>query len=173
MSRLSSVSAGDKRIAYAAMCHLCIQDLANARYSELSGGQQQLVLIARALCQQPDILVMDEPTASLDFGNQQLVLSRMRSLVDSGMSVLMVTHDPAHAFYCADKVVAINKGHVLDIGTPVDVITPETMHAIYGTEVLIDRVDVGAGKSAAVCVPVLQSHDVDEFILRELTERTN
>lgn len=93
-----------------AMKQMSIEHLADRPYTALSGGQQQLVLIARALTQEPDLLVMDEPTASLDFGNQQLVLSRMKSLSQAGMGVVMVTHDPDHALFCADKVIVMEKG---------------------------------------------------------------
>lgn len=170
LPRMATVSRSDRRIAYAALCQLSIEHLAQKSFMELSGGQQQLVLIARALAQQPDILIMDEPTASLDFGNQQLVLSRMRNLVDSGMSVLMVTHDPAHAFYCADHVLVIHKGEVLTQGVPTDVITSEVMNTIYNTEVLIDRIKMGEEKTVAVCVPVVQKHTADKCLLQILMQ---
>ncbi|MDO4183508.1 MAG: ABC transporter ATP-binding protein, partial [Coriobacteriia bacterium] len=99
IDNFSHVRESDREVAYQALCQLSIQHLAQSIYTELSGGQQQLVLIARALAQQPKMLVMDEPTASLDFGNQQMVLSRMRRLTEDGTSVLMVTHDPGHAFF--------------------------------------------------------------------------
>lgn len=171
LGRLASVSKADRRIVLAALCQLSIQHLADESYTELSGGQQQLVLIARALAQQPEVLVMDEPTASLDFGNQQLVLSRMRSLVDSGMSVLMVTHDPAHAFYCADRVVVFDKGYVLADGAPESVITAENMRTIYGTEVRIERVDIGQGEFGFVCVPVSQRTRRETPFLKELMRK--
>lgn len=144
----------DCRVVYAALCQMAIEDLAERSFTELSGGQQQLVLIARALAQQPDVLVMDEPTASLDFGNQQLVLSRMRGLADCGMSVLMVTHDPAHALYCADKVVALHEGRVLVEGRPQEAITPSVMRKVYGIEVRIATVDLKDGEVGCACIPV-------------------
>ncbi len=168
MGRIASTTKADRRIAFAALCQLSIEYLADRPYSELSGGQQQLVLIARALTQQPDILVMDEPTASLDFGNQQLVLSRMRSLVDSGMSVLMVTHDPAHAFYCSDKVIVFHEGGILDEGDPASVITPETMRIIYNTEVRIERMDIGEGRTGCACVPMAKKNSMNKYFLKEL-----
>ena len=168
MARLAAASADDKRVAYAALCQMAIEDLADKSYTELSGGQQQLVLIARALAQQPDILVMDEPTASLDFGNQQLVLSRMRGLADCGTSVLMVTHDPAHAFYCADRAIVLHEGVILKDGAPADVITAETMLKIYNTEVRVERVDVGEGRTGCACIPVVRKNTLDECLLAEL-----
>lgn len=150
----SSPSSEDCEVAFAAMCQMSIEHLADRTFTELSGGQQQLVLIARALAQQPDVLVMDEPTASLDFGNQQLVLSRMRGLVDCGMSVLMVTHDPAHALYCADKVIALHEGEVLAEGSPQEVITSSVMNRIYGIDVRIATIELDDGQVGCACVPV-------------------
>ena len=168
LGRLSAASRDDKRVAYAALCQMSIEHLADKSYTELSGGQQQLVLIARALTQQPDILVMDEPTASLDFGNQQLVLSRMRGLADCGTSVLMVTHDPAHAFYCADRAVVLHEGVILADGAPEDVITPEMMLAIYNTEVRVDRINLGGGRVGSACIPIVRKNMMDEHVRAEL-----
>lgn len=168
MSRIAVTSKADRRIAFAALCQLSIENLANRSYLELSGGQQQLVLIARALTQQPDILVMDEPTASLDFGNQQLVLSRMRNLVDSGMSVLMVTHDPAHAFYCADNVIVFHDGSIIQEGKPSDVITPANMRILYNTEVRIEQMDIGEGRIGCACVPLAKRNIMNKRFLKEL-----
>ena len=155
IGQFARVREKDRVIAYQALCQLSIQHLADAVYSELSGGQQQLVLIARALAQQPKVLLMDEPTASLDFGNQQLVLSRMRKLTQSGMSVLMVTHDPGHAFFCADKVIMMERGSVLGIGTPEEIITEPNLKRIYGHDVCVSEVQLPSGASARVCVPML------------------
>lgn len=168
IDRFASASKHDRRIAYAALCQLSIEHLARASYAELSGGQQQLVLIARALAQQPRVLVMDEPTASLDFGNQQLVLSRMRQLVCAGMSVLMVTHDPSHAFLCADRVVVLHEGAVLADGTPADVITPRTMRTIYGTDVRVEHITTETGEVISACIPTPMNFDGSHRCFSEL-----
>ncbi|MDR2493120.1 MAG: ABC transporter ATP-binding protein [Coriobacteriales bacterium] len=154
INRLATVSQRDREVAWEALCLLNIEQLAERTYTRLSGGQQQLVLIARALAQQPDVLVMDEPTASLDFGNQQTVLSRMRGLVDAGRSVLMVTHDPGHAFYCADRVLVMREGRLVADGTPREVITTECMEALYGTRVAVVEVDVAEGVRQSACLPL-------------------
>lgn len=171
LGRFSATTKEDHRIALAALCQLSIQHLAGKTFTELSGGQQQLVLIARALAQQPDILIMDEPTASLDFGNQQLVLSRMRNLVDCGLSVLMVTHDPAHAFYCADRVIVLHQGGVVANGAPDEVITPQTMRTIYGIDVRVERVDLGSGRSGCACIPTPCAGASSTRFLKELVKR--
>jgi iron complex transport system ATP-binding protein len=155
ISELSIISPRDRYIAYEALCTLGIEDLADATYTELSGGQQQLVLIARALAQQPEILIMDEPTASLDFGNQQMVLKRMKVLAQSGTSVIMVTHDPDHALFCATKVIAMQQGRIIGDGLPNDVMTNECLHTIYDTQAKIIDVEVEPGKFMKVCVPLL------------------
>ena len=154
IGRFSNVSHEDKRVAWDAMCLLGIEHLAQRTYTKLSGGQQQLALIARALTQQPEIIVMDEPTASLDFGNQQIVLSRMRELSKNGASVLMVTHDPHHALYCADNVVVMKDGHVASVGAPHDIITKAQLESIYGTRIEVEDVRAADGQMHRVCIPL-------------------
>lgn len=155
INQLSFTSDYDKLIAYQAMQLLGITQLAHKPYTNLSGGQQQLVLIARALTQQADILVMDEPTASLDFGNQQLVLSRMSMLSKMGKAVVMVTHDPDHALFCADRVVVMHQGVVLKEGSPQECITTDIMKTIYNTNARVVDVEVEPGRTERVCVPLL------------------
>lgn len=153
IGRFSNVSHEDKRIAWDALCMLGIEHLAERTYTKLSGGQQQLVLIARALTQQPELIVMDEPTASLDFGNQQIVLARMKELSRRGATVLMVTHDPGHAVYCADTVVVMKEGCVTGTGTPDEIITKPQMEAIYRTPIHVSDIMV-EGQMRRICVPL-------------------
>ena len=153
MGRLAVVSPKDRRVAYQALVQLGIERLADAVYTDLSGGQRQLVLIARALTQQPRLLIMDEPTASLDFGNQQMVLSRMKSLSAGGMAVIMVTHDPDHALYCADRVIVMKEGNVLLDGSSQQAICTETLQEIYQTNVQVLDVKMADGRTKRVCVP--------------------
>lgn len=155
INRLARTTPKDRLIAYRALSLLGIDRFADKAYTELSGGQQQMVLIARALAQQSDILVMDEPTASLDFGNQQLVLSRMRVLSALGKAVIMVTHDPDHALYCADRVIVMEKGVVLKEGSAEECITTEMLHRIYGTDARVVDVEVEPGRVERACIPLL------------------
>lgn len=152
VGRFSSVSHADKRAAWDALCLLGIEGLAQAVYTRLSGGQQQLVLIARALAQQPELIVMDEPTASLDFGNQHLVLSRMRDLSREGASVLMVTHDPHHAIFCADSVVVVKDGRIDRVGAPEEIVTGPVLRSIYGVPVDVVEAPLTDGGTSRVCV---------------------
>ncbi|WP_417757120.1 ABC transporter ATP-binding protein [Senegalimassilia anaerobia] len=155
INKLAQTTARDRQIAYQALELLGIVGLAEKAYTNLSGGQQQLVLIARALTQQADVLVMDEPTAALDFGNQQLVLSRMSMLSRMGKAVVMVTHDPDHALFCADRVIVMDAGRVLAQGTPAECITTEMLARIYGTDARVVDVELDGGLRERVCVPVL------------------
>lgn len=111
---------------------LGIEHLAKRNYMHLSGGEQQLVLIARALTQQPAMLVMDEPTASLDFGNQIRTLEHIDLLRGKGLSILMTTHQPEHAARIADRVVLFHQGTLLSCGLSRDVLAISNLAKIYG-----------------------------------------
>lgn len=152
LATMSRSSQHDRDVAFESMRRMGVLHLADRPYTALSGGQRQLVLIARALAQEPKLLIMDEPTASLDFGNQELVLSTMRALALGGMGVLMVTHDPDHALYCADKVIVMEEGRVTGIGTPTEMITEETLDRIYGIDTRVLDVEVAPGDRRRVCV---------------------
>jgi iron complex transport system ATP-binding protein len=153
----SAPSRGDQAVAEEMLALLGIHHLGERLYTEVSGGERQLALIARALAQEPSILVMDEPTASLDFGNQIRVLSEVDALARRGMAVIMSTHDPDHAFLCADRVALLRAGgHLVGIGPPADIITRESLRAIYGVEVDLERLERG-GRQVQMCVPTLAS----------------
>ena len=122
-----------------ALNKLGISQLAYHNFSKLSGGEQQLVLIARALAQNAKTLLMDEPTASLDYGNQSLVLRQVRKLADDGYTVLLSTHNPQHAIWYADRAVALLNGTIAAFGSPYDVVDAALIEKLYGVTVrLID-----------------------------------
>ncbi len=150
----SHISHEDKKIVWDALCLLGIEKLADQPYTRLSGGQQQLCLIARAVAQDAKVIIMDEPTANLDFGNQQMVLHRMKSLSDSGATLLMVTHDPHHALYCASKVIVVKDGHIEKTGSPDDIITKETLEGIYHTPIDVETVITSDQGKRRVCIPL-------------------
>lgn len=154
LSRMCQPTKKDQKIARQAMERLGISAYADRCYTQLSGGQRQMVLIARALTQQPDLLIMDEPTASLDFGNQYLVLEQMRCLAREGMGVLMVTHNPDHALYCADRIIAMRGGRIVAMGDASDVVTEPTMQQLYGMEIKVRTVSLEAEREATICIPV-------------------
>ena len=133
----------EREMARAAMARVHIEHLAERPFDQLSGGEQQLVFIARALAQQAKILLMDEPTSSLDYGNRLLVLGVARDLARFGYTVLLSTHDPQHALWFADRSLALKDGRVLALGTPREVITPALLEELYGRR--IDLLDTPQG----------------------------
>ena len=144
-------SAADREAADQAIAVLGIEHLAERKWLRVSGGERQLALVARALAQEPRILVLDEPTASLDFGNQVRVLDAIRSLAETrGLTVLLSTHHPEQAFACADRVALLAGGELLCIGAPAEVITTETLRACYAVDVAVLPV---AENRYRVCVP--------------------
>ncbi len=148
----ASPGPADERIAREKLDELGIGSLAEADYTKISGGQRQLALIARALAQGAPILVLDEPTASLDFGNQAMVLGRIRDLAASGYGIVLSTHDPDHALMVASRVAIIADGGLIAIGLPQDVVTGELLSAIYRTDVRVEETISGR----RVCVPALR-----------------
>ncbi len=149
----ASPSKKDIKIAEQALEMLNISYLHKRIYTEISGGERQLVLIARALAQEPRILIMDEPTASLDFGNQIKVLSHVRQLAGMKIAVLMSCHFPEHAFIYSNRTVLLNAGRILHSGTPEESITAERLKILYGVDVEIVKVRNRLSQELPVCVP--------------------
>jgi iron complex transport system ATP-binding protein len=115
---------------------LSLRPLADKPYTHISGGERQLVLIGRALAQEPQILLLDEPTSHLDFKNQVLILKLIRELAqDRGLTVLLTLHDPNLALLFADRVALLGDGRVADQGPAAEVMQPEAMAALYGIPV--------------------------------------
>jgi iron complex transport system ATP-binding protein len=112
-----------------------IAGLAGRPYTMISGGERQLVLLARALAQEPRFIVLDEPTASLDFGNQGKVMNEIRALAKSGHGVLFTTHDPNHALRAADRAYLLRDGSRIAEGPVATVLNREQLEALYGTTV--------------------------------------
>lgn len=166
LSRISPVaapSASDTEVAYRCLAQLGVDHLADKLYTEISGGERQMVLIARALAQEPQILIMDEPTASLDYGNQVKVLRQIARLVEDDITIIMTTHFPDHAFLCATKVGLITRNWVR-FGEPSEVVTEESLRETYGVEVRIVREDSDRYGTLKGCIPIVKvvSGDGDE-----------
>ena len=145
--------AKDADAANAALAELHISHLADKSFTQISGGERQLALIARALAQESPLLIMDEPTASLDFGNQSLMLNEILRLKASGRSVLFCSHDPDHALQCADRAMLLHRGNILALGTPREVVTAANLKTLYGVDVeLIES----PSRGHPYCRPMLQ-----------------
>jgi iron complex transport system ATP-binding protein len=146
-------SRRDREVAQSVIERMRLAHLADSIFTRISGGERQLVLIARALAQESRIVVMDEPTANLDFGNQVRVLERIRELAEAGMGVLLSTHDPDQAFLCANRVAMLHEGRLARLGPPAEAITAESLRQIYNVEVVITRVPMSSGAERSICIP--------------------
>jgi iron complex transport system ATP-binding protein len=129
---------------------LGISHLAQRGYADLSGGERQLVLIARALAQKSKILIMDEPTANLDYGNQFRIMKQVKKLAEQGYLILISTHNPEHALHFADKVLILNNGQIALYGDPRSIITPDVIQSIYGVSVEIHTTKTSCGNVAMI-----------------------
>ena len=131
LSMLATPGRSDRALADECLRKLGITALAERPYTQLSGGERQLVLIARALAQQPAFLIMDEPTASLDFGNQIRVLEHIAALRSQGLTILFTTHQPDQAAQIADRVVLLHGSGVYGSGETADMLTAENLAVLY------------------------------------------
>lgn len=145
-----SPSAAQREAAQAALSRTGIENLAGRYYHRLSGGEKQLVIIAKALAQGTRILIMDEPTSNLDFGNQIMILERARALCDEGYTVIQCTHNPEHSYMFSDKIIALSEGVVLAEGRPCEVLNCDVVSELYGIELLESRLH---GDRARAWVP--------------------
>lgn len=141
--------ARDRELAQRALQRMGIAALAERSIAEVSGGERQLALIARALASEAQAIVLDEPTANLDFGNQARVLAEIGRLRESGIAVLLCTHDPDHALQIADRALLLREGKVLAQGPTEKVLTGENLSALYGIPVRVTRNEDGGLRASA------------------------
>jgi iron complex transport system ATP-binding protein len=147
-------TAKDYQIVENAMVDMGVYHLRDKVYTDISGGELQLVMIARALAQQPQVLVLDEPTAALDYGNVVRVIDKVRDLAKKGYAVIMTTHSPDHAFMCDSNVVLLQKDNPMKFGAAVDIITERNMKQAYGVNVKIVEFVNTKGEIMRMCSPV-------------------
>ena len=138
--------------AEAALERLGIPQLRDRPVGALSGGERQLVCIARALAQDSPLLVMDEPTASLDYGNTVRVMELIRGLAENGYGILLSTHDPDQVLRYATRVLVLGGGGVRSFGPPEEALTPALLSELYGVPIEIAQVRTEGGLHR-VCVP--------------------
>ncbi|HHR6394647.1 TPA: ABC transporter ATP-binding protein [Providencia alcalifaciens] len=134
LSLFSVPSEKEQTDALEQLQKLGIAHLATRLYSTLSGGEKQLVLIARALIQKPQLLIMDEPAASLDFGNQIRLLQHVQGLKQHGITVLMSTHHPQHAAAIADHAILLDKHHQARQGSTQSMLTLTNLAELYNID---------------------------------------
>lgn len=155
LSSFRSPDSKEYHIAENILNFLGISCLSKKLFTQISGGERQLVLIARALAQNPRFLLMDEPTANLDYGNQVLIIQTIKKLKDVGIGILITTHNPDHVFLCGDKVVLLMNNERIIQGVVDDVITEENLSNSYGVAVEIVNSKTKDGKNIRNCIPLL------------------
>ncbi len=136
----------DRLLAHSALERMGIGALADRPVGAVSGGERQLALIARALATEARALVMDEPTANLDFGNQARVLAHIAALRRFGVSILLCTHDPDSAFQVADRVLLLREGRAVTLAPTEEALTAENLSRLYDIPVHVADVDTPAGR---------------------------
>jgi iron complex transport system ATP-binding protein len=135
------ISRSDKEKAMDALEMLDISHLGDLPYNQLSGGQRQLVLMARAIAQDTKLMFLDEPTSALDFSNQIRIWRIMRRVAESGVTILACSHDPNHVSWFCDKVVVMNDNRIISEGSPHNVITEPVLDEIYHEICTVKRID--------------------------------
>ena len=130
-SSLFGIGSTDRQKAWEALRLMEITEIADRPYNQLSGGQRQLVLIARAIAQDARLMFLDEPTAALDFSNQIRIWRLIQRVSRQGVTVLACTHNPNHAAWFCDQVLVMHQGAVLAQGPPQEVIREPVLNAIY------------------------------------------
>lgn len=163
MGRVSHLSIGrtptksDRLIVEESMEKLGIGHLEKCAFQQLSGGERQMVLVARALAQQSNILIMDEPTANLDFSNQIKILKVINNLSKQGYAILMTSHFPDHSFLACNKAMLMRDGLITYQGNPEDVVTTSNLTQLYGTPVCVTSAKINhKGDMTKVCVPLIE-----------------
>ena len=137
--RWRSPAETDFALAEDAMQSTQVLHLAERLYPTLSGGEQRRVSLARVLAQDAPVVLLDEPTAALDIGHQQLVMSLCRQLANDGRAVLAVLHDLNLAGAYADRVMVMSEGAVAAVGRPEEVLCPDLLSAVFHQQVMVMR----------------------------------
>ncbi|OJG92513.1 ABC transporter ATP-binding protein [Enterococcus silesiacus] len=150
-------SQAENDLADAALATLRITHLRNRIYSQISGGEQQLVIIARSVAQQSRIIIMDEPCANLDYGNQIMVLEMIRKLAAEGFLIVQSTHDPNHALQYADYVMILQAGQLTNQGRPEEILTSQQLESIYQVPITVHKLTQCEQK---ICLPTKNRKDV-------------
>ncbi|MFC1910650.1 ABC transporter ATP-binding protein [Chloroflexota bacterium] len=149
---ISSPRQTDVQIAEDAIASLGISHLKDKPYTQISGGERQMVVFARVLAQKPSLILLDEPTSHLDFGNQIRLLKIVEKLSNTGIPIIMTSHFPDHAFMVSNKVALMKNGELIDYGTPENVITENNLKTMYNMRVKVISIDNGIERK--VCIPI-------------------
>ncbi len=150
ISSLSSPGKKQIELVNRALDKMGIYHLKERGYMQISGGERQLVLLARALVQEAKILVLDEPTSNLDFGNQIKVMLQIKNLAKEGYTIIQSTHNPDQTFLFSDKIMAMKGGRIIKYGKPDDIISNDLIQSLYDVDVEIQSL---YDDKIRVCIP--------------------
>ena len=130
-------SAEDEAMCMEVLASMGIEHLADKSYLNISGGERQQLLIARAIVQEPRVVLFDEPTAHLDYGNQHRILKRVKQMAEDGFSVIITTHNPDHALLLGDKAAIVGRDGSITEGSCDEIVTEERLGEVYGIDIKI------------------------------------
>ncbi len=150
----------DEAIVEEIIAELGIRHLKGKPYTEISGGERQMVMIGKALAQQPKILVLDEPTANLDYGNKVLVLDCIKSLAERGICTVFTTHDPEQALLLDSETIIIMPGEPSLAGHSSVIVTERNLKRAYNATIRVVEIVDDEGHPVRVCLPLLKSRDL-------------
>lgn len=147
-------SAKDVKIAEQKLEMLGMSEFADKIYTDISGGERQMVLIARALAQEANAVMLDEPASNLDFGNQIKILKAVKELAANGHKIIMTSHFAEHAFYIDAKVALLKRDQNIIYGSASEAITDENLRLAYGADIRVVKNEI-EGRSVYSCVPII------------------
>ena len=148
---LSKPSKSDYEKVDAVLEELGIMKLRDKSYTAISGGERQQVTIARVMVQEPQLILLDEPTAHLDYGNQLRAVKMIKTLAERGFGIIMTTHNPDHAMLLGDTVAVLDKAGHLNVGKAETILTEETLSDLYDIDLKMIYIEQAERK---VCVAV-------------------
>lgn len=152
LKRFSSPGKSQLQIAMNALEQMNISHLADRNYTHISGGEQQLVLIARVIAQQAKIIIMDEPCSNLDYGNQIKLMNEVQKLAKQGYLIIQSTHNPQQALLFANQVMVLIDGKISRFGNSIEVLDESLLYQIYGVHIQLHDI---TENNIRVCIPTL------------------
>lgn len=138
---LSRPGAAEEQKVIELLGQMGLAELANKSYLDISGGERQQLLIARALVHEPEVVLFDEPTAHLDYGNQHRILRMIKKMASSGYSVIITTHNPDHALLLGDKAAVVSRGGTIVQGDSSEIVTEDLLSKVYDIDIRIRYIE--------------------------------
>ncbi len=157
MGFFGNPSKNDRLVVERILKILELTHLADRVYTELSGGERQMVMIARALAQDAKLLILDEPASNLDYGNQARLLKKISALKKEGTGIIMATHQPDHAMMLESKVLMLSSQNIHRYDETSDALQPDILQSIYGVDIEVLATGSSERRFSKVCRPVIDT----------------